>query len=229
MKKNESRVYISLAILLTVFSLIAFAVPFAETGTFWTAYLFMLIAAALQICIFHVLFAENADAKSRFYGFPIAKIGAVYLLVQLAVSLIEMAAAAAVPAWASVVINAILLAAALLGCIAGNTVKEEIEHQDTQLKEKVSNMRALQSLSSALVGQCSDPNLRETLRKMAERFKFSDPISSEETEELEAELQKQMNEIQKAVIDNDNETVKDLCDRILSVLKERNRICMLNK
>ena len=229
MKRNRNRVYICLLILLAVFSLIAFAVPFAKTVVFWIAYLFMFIAAALQIYISHMLFAGCTDEKSRFYGFPIAKIGFVYLLVQLIVSLIEMAAAAAVPAWAAVVINVILLAIALIGCIAGNTVKEEIERQDIQLKEKVSNMRALQSLSSALVGQCSDPNLRETLRQMAERFKFSDPISSEETEELEAELQKQMTEIQKAVIDKDNGAVKELCDRILSVLKERNRICMLNK
>lgn len=215
--------------MLAVFSLIAFEVPFAKTGVFWIAYLFMFIAAILQIYIFHMSFAGDTDAKSRFYGFPIAKIGFVYLLVQLAVSLIEMAAAAAIPVWAVAVINVILLAAALIGCIASNTMKEEIERQDIQLKEKVSNMRALQSLSSALVGQCSDPELRETLRQMAERFRFSDPISSEKTEELEAELQKQMNEIQKAVIDKDNGAVKELCDRILSVLKERNRICMLNK
>ena len=57
MKRNRNRVYVSLLILLAVFNLIAFAAPFAKTGTFWSAYLFMFIATALQIYIFHMLFA----------------------------------------------------------------------------------------------------------------------------------------------------------------------------
>lgn len=229
MKKNRSRFYICLLIIFVVFSFVAFAAPFARTRIFWIAYLFVFLAAALQIYIFHMSFAGGSDAKSRFYGFPIAKIGAVYLAAQLAVSLIEMAAAVIAPVWAAVIINVILLAAALVGCIAGNAMKEEIVRQDTQLKGNVSNMRALQSLSSALVGQCSDPDLKETLRQMAECFRFSDPISSEGTKELEEDLQKQLDEIQRAVIDKDTGVVKELCARILSVLNERNRICMLNK
>ncbi len=227
--RNRNRAYICLLILLLVFSLIAFAVPLAKTGTFWTAYLFALVASALQIYIFHTAFAGDDSAKSRFYGFPIAKIGIVYLLVQLVSSMIEMAASAVMPVWVAIVINVLLLAVTLIGCITSSTVKEEIVRQDMKLKENVSNMRALQSLSSALVGQCNDKEMKETLRRMAERFKFSDPISSKETEELEEDMQKQMDEIQRAVIDGDNEAVKDLCDRILSLLKERNRICVLNK
>lgn len=229
MKKNRNRFYIFLLIILAVFSLVAFTAPFARTQIFWIAYLFVFLADALQIYIFHVSFAGGSDAKSRFYGFPIAKIGAVYLAAQLVASLIEMAAAVIVPVWAAVIINVGLLVAALVGCIAGNAMKEEIVRQDTQLEGKVSNMRALQSLSAALVGECSDPDMKETLRQMAERFKFSDPISSEETKELEEDLQKQLDEIQRAVIDKDNGAVKELCARILSVLNERNRICILNK
>ena len=94
MGKNEIRGYIVDAILLIVFSVIAFAAPFAKTGVFWMAYLFGVIAIAYQIYVFQISFNQGDDVKSKFYGFPIARVGVIYLAVQLVLSLIEMCLAA---------------------------------------------------------------------------------------------------------------------------------------
>ena len=96
MKKNIKG-YIILAILLVVFSVIAFAAPFSMKAPFWIAYVCGVIAIAFQLYVFNVAFANGEDVKSRFYGFPIAKIGVVYMIVQLIVSLIEMGTAFIVP------------------------------------------------------------------------------------------------------------------------------------
>lgn len=90
-------------------------------------------------------------------------------------------------------------------------------------------MRALQSMSAALAGQCNEADIKEIVRNMADEFQFSDPVSSEQTKDLEQELQNQMNEIQKALVDGDLAAVKTLCGKILGSLAERNRLCALNK
>ena len=91
MKKNAMRGCTVLAILLAVFCVIAFAVPFARTKGFWLGFGFGLFAILFQLYIFRSAETVNGSAKSRFYGFPVARIGVVYLAAQLAVSLAEIA------------------------------------------------------------------------------------------------------------------------------------------
>ena len=90
-------------------------------------------------------------------------------------------------------------------------------------------MRNLQSMSVTLVGLCANEETKKIMRNVADEFKYSDPVSSEQTQNIESELQSQMDEIQKAIVDEDNEAVKILCKRMLVCLAERNRICKLNK
>lgn len=229
MTKNGLRGYIALAIVFIVFSVIAFTAPFSITAPFWIAYIFGVIAIAYQIYVFKMSFAKGEGVKSKFYGFPIAKIGVVYLATQLVLSFVEMCLATFVPGWIVIIVNVISVAVAAIGCIAADAMRDEIVRQDVQLKKDVSNMRALQSLSSTLVGMCSDESLKSELQKLADEFKFSDPVLSEATKEIENDLDVQMKELQKALIDGDFESAKTFCSKLLDGLSERNRVCALNK
>lgn len=229
MNKNKTRGYVTLLILAVVLSVISFAIPFEKNLTFWMAYVFGMVAIAFQLYVFKISFSENGDAKSKFYGFPIAQIGVVYLLGQLVISLIEMILASLLPGFVAIVINIIILAVALLGCIAADAMRDEIVEQDIKLKTNVSNMRGLQSLSYSIAGQCTDKELKTELEKLAEEFKYSDIVSSDATIELENELKKQLEELQNAVLEEDNESSKMLCIKVFTKLNERNRLCALYK
>ena len=98
-----------------------------------------------------------------------------------------------------------------------------------KLKKNLNNMRNLQSMSVTLVGLCANEETKKIMQNVADEFKYSDPVSSEQTQNIESELQSQMNEIQKAIVDEDDEAVKVLGKRILVSLTERNRVCRLNK
>lgn len=163
-KRNGARGAIALAILLAVFNAIAFAVPFAKTPVFWIAYGFGTFAILFQLYIFKTSFSGRGDARSRFYGFPIVRIGVYYLVGQLIASIVEMALAGIMPVWIPLVINVLLAALAILGCVTVETMRDEIVQQDTKLKKNVSNMRQLQSLSAALAGQCADESLKPMLQ-----------------------------------------------------------------
>ena len=228
MSKNATRGILTLVILLAVFSVIAFVIPFPKNTVFWIAYVCGVFAVLFQLYIFKSSFGKE-DARSRFYGFPIARLGIYYLVIQLVVSIVEIALSKFLPTWVVILVNVVIFAAALIGCITTETMRDEIVRQDGKLKESVFNIRELQSISATLVDQCEDEELKKSLKKLADEFRYSDPLSSEKTMALEKEMQTRIGELQQAVTDDDTKSAKQLCDRLAGSLRERNRICAVNK
>ena len=228
MKKNASRGLLLMGILLAIFSVIAFVIPFPRTAVFWIAYLCGVFAILFQLYIFKTSFGEE-DVRSRFYGFPIARLGVYYLTIQLIVSIAEIALSKFLPAWVVIIVNALILAFAVIGCITTETMRDEILQQDRNLKANVSAMRELQSMAASLAGQCEDREVKKSLTGLADEFRYSDPVSSNSTRDLEADMLGRMEDLQQAVNDGDTDSAKILCAKMLECLKERNRICSVNK
>ena len=192
-------------------------------------FLFTFIAFGVVGASFYIAFIKNPDAKSRFYGFPIAKIGAIYGLVQLIASLVFMALAAWVPVWVTVLVYAIALGAAVIGLISAEAVVEEIRVQDVKLKKDVTLMRSLQSKVNQMASQYDNPDAAAEVKRFAEEMRYSDPVSSEALSEIEADLSAAVDELQAAIVDGDSDATKQLCRKASAVLAERNRLCKLNK
>jgi len=229
MNKDMIRWGIGLGVLLVLYFLVAFLIPFVHTAVFWVSFVFTLIAFGVVGASFYIAFIKNPDAKSRFYGFPIAKIGAIYGLVQLIASLVFMALAAWVPVWVTVLVYAIALGAAVIGLISAEAVVSEIKVQDVKLKKDVTLMRSLQSKVNQMASQCDNPDAAAAVKQFAEEMRYSDPVSSEALSEIEADLSAVVDELQAAIVEVDSAATKQLCRKASAVLAERNRLCKLNK
>lgn len=229
LNEKEKKGVLVLALLFVVYTLIVLAVPFAKGGMFWLTYLFTAAAFGVQVYVFKLSFEKEAGAKSKFYGFPIARVGVLYLAVQLVLGLVFMALAAVAPVWLALVLYLALLAAAAVGVIATDSIRDEVERQDTQLKKNVATMRALQSKAAALPARCEDAEAKSALEKLAEEFRYSDPVSAPALTDLETDMAATMEELSAAVTDGDNAAVLALCKKISATLAERNRLCKLNK
>ena len=228
MKKHTIKGYFVLAVIFVVFSVVAFAPPIEKNSVFWVAYIFGGIAIVSQIYFFKMALLGNT-VKSKFYGFPIARVGTVYLIAQIMVCIIEIFMASFAPVWPFIILNVIIADFAAIGCVSTEMVREEIEHQDRELKVEVSSMRELQSLIISLVGQCNSDEIKLDLSKLADAFKFSDPVSNDATIEHEKEIRELLIELQDAVLDDDAEFAKKLLVKVRISLMERNSICKLNK
>ena len=229
LNEKEKKGLVVLALLFVVYTLIVLAVPFAKGGMFWLTYLFTAAAFGVQVYVFKLSFEKEAGAKSKFYGFPIARVGVLYLAVQLVLGLVFMALAAVAPVWLALVLYLALLVAAAVGVIATDSIRDEVERQDTQLKKNVATMRALQSKAAALPARCEDAAAKAALEKLAEEFRYSDPVSASPLTDLETDMAATMEELSVAVTDGDNAAVLALCKKISATLAERNRLCKLNK
>lgn len=229
LNEKEKKGVLVLVLLLVVYTLIVLAVPFAKGGMFWLTYLFTAAAFGVQAYVFKLSFEKEKGAKSKFYGFPIARVGVLYLAVQLVLGLVLMALAAVAPVWLALVLYLALLVAAAVGVIATDSIRDEVERQDAQLKKDVATMRALQSKAAALPARCEDTTAKAALEKLAEEFRYSDPVSAPALADLETDMAATMEELSAAVTDGDNAAVLALCKKISATLAERNRLCKLNK
>ena len=232
MSRNLTRFYISLGIIFAVFTVIAFTLPFERNAGFWIAYLFGILSIGLQAYIMPHAFQKGSSVRSKFYGFPIARIGAIYIAAQIVLSLIYMALTKTPSEWVwriEIVLFAILFGAAAIGVLSTDAIREEVERQDVKLKKDVTRMRSLQSKAASLRDQCSDATAKTALAKMAESLRFSDPVSSDATIAIEEDLASYLDEVQSALTEGDYENVSALCAKIAPVLAQRNQLCKSSK
>lgn len=229
MKKNTVRAYMMVGMVFVVYTVIAFAVPFTKNTAFILSYLFSAVAIAVQVLVMKLAFSRGKDLKSRFYGFPVLRVGLIYLAVQLIFGLSVMTFSPVIPVWALLVAEIIILALALSGLIATDVMRDEIERQELRLKKDISAMRNLQMEAGTIAEQCVQPSLKKRLRTFAENLKYSDPVSCEASGQTENELANIVKEMQTAVLEEDYDGASLLAEKAEVVLSERNRICKMNK
>ena len=225
MKKDTIRAIVVAVVTLVIYNLITFVIPFAHPAAFWISYGFTLTAFVVVCASIYIAFIKNPDAKSRFYGFPIARIGVLYGCAQLIVSLVVMAVAKWTPWWIPTLVYAIGLGAAVIGLVSAEAVVDEIKTQDVKLKDNTTMMRTLQSKISQIASQTDDA----AIKALAEEFRYSDPVSNDAIADAEADLAAAVDQLQAAFVDGDNEAMAQLCRKATALLAERNRLCKLNK
>lgn len=225
MKKDTVRGIVVAAVLLAIYNLIAFVVPFAHTAAFWISYGFTLAAFLVVAASIYIAFIKNPDAKSRFYGFPIARIGVLYGTAQLIASLVVMALAQWTPWWIPTVVYAIGMGVAVIGLVSAEAIVDEIQTQDMKRKDNTDMMRALQSKVSQIASQTTDA----AIKALAEEIRYSDPVSNAAIADAEADLAAAVDQLQAAFVDGDDEAVAQLCRKSMALLTERNRLSKLNK
>ncbi len=231
MKKSQIRQIIIFAILLLCFLALTLLIPFPKTAAYWAAFAFGAVAICAQVLVMKIAFDKGEPLKSKFYGYPIARIGIIYLITQLAVSiaLMTIGFAVEVPVWIALLVCILILGVSALGLISADIMREEVERQDVQLKKDVHTMRALQSQTAAIAGSCADEALKKKLINLAEQFRFSDPVSSDAVAAIEQDLAACVDELQNAVLENDAQSADLLITKTAAALAERNRLCKLNK
>lgn len=225
MKKGTIRAIVVAVITFVIYNLIAFVIPFAHTAAFWISYGFTLAAFAVVCASIYIAFIKNPDTKSRFYGFPIARIGVLYGIAQLIVSLIVMVLAKWTPWWIPTLVYAIGMGATIIGLVSAEAIVDEIQTQDVKLKDNTTMMRTLQSKINQIASQTGDA----AIKALAEEFRYSDPVSNDAIADAEADLSAAVDQLQAAFVDGDNEAVAQLCRKTAALLGERNRLCKLNK
>ena len=198
MKKNSSKGYLILSILFVLVSVIAFAVPSAKNAVFWISYAFTLIAFAAQIAIWKAGLGGAEPLKSKFLGFPIVHIGIVYLVVQV-IAFTVFLFIPTLPIWSAVVACAVIAGVSVICMIASDVGRNEIERVSATVQEKTFFIKQLQTEIRLLVDAETDIATKSALTQLAEKIRYSDPVSNEQIADIEDRITAKVAELKKAV------------------------------
>lgn len=222
MKKNSTKGYGILGILFALISIIAFAVPTTKTATFWTAYVFTAAAFAAQIFIWNKALGKDAAIKSKFLGLPVVHIGIVYAIIQT-VAFAVFLFVPTLPAWSAIVVCSVIAGVSAVCMVSADAGRNEIERVEAKVQKKVFYIRELQADVELIADAETDTDTKTALTQLAEKIRFSDPMSNERLADLENKISTKVLELKTAA--NKVENIAELT----SLLDERNKKCKLLK
>jgi hypothetical protein len=227
--KNKGMFFAAVFVLLAVFNVVIFIIPFNKGGGFWTGYGFSMLAILLSAAVSFYAF-DREGLKSKFYGVPLISVVWRYLVIQVIAGALEMVLDfIPIPFQYGIALNTILLGACLIGLITVEAAKEEIERIDAQIKEKVFYIKSLQVDVEGLIGRSSEDSQKKTLKDLAETIRYSDPMSSPQLAAIENKIEAKAAVLTEAVGSNDGDAIKALCNELQQLFAERNRKCKILK
>ena len=144
--KRSSRYNAIWVILLIVVSIIAFLLPIQRTDTFWISYAFVVLAIIAQCLINGRIVKHSASLRSRVYGWPIMRVGYIYLGVILCCAVIFTALSNAIlsfPFQLPIAVYALVTGLAGIGLIATSDARDYVERAELKAQASVSFMRQL--------------------------------------------------------------------------------------
>ena len=227
--KNKGMYFIAVFIILVVYNVIAFGIPFNRGGGFWTGYGFSMFSLFLTATVFFYAF-DKKELKSKFYGISLISVVWRYLVIQLTIGLLQMILdIISIPFQYMIALNSILLGACLVGLLIVEASKEDIERIDEKIKEKVIYIKSLQIDVEGMVDRVNDDSIKKTLKDLVETIRYSDPMSSPQLAAIENKIESKVTVLVETVERNDLEAVKVLCNELQQLFAERNRKCKILK
>ena len=222
MKKNSTKGYVIFGILFVLVSIIAFAVPTAKTTTFWIAYVFTAAAFAAQIVIWKTALGKEGTLKSKFLGFPVVHIGIVYAIIQT-VAFAVFLFVPTLPVWSAIVVCSVIAGISAVCMLSADAGRDEIERVEAKVQKKVFYIRELQADIELLADNETNADVKTALTQLAEKIRFSDPMSNEQLADLEDKISTKIEELKTT------SSQLEIITELNSLLDERNKKCKILK
>ena len=127
------------------------------------------------------------------------------------------------PAWSAIVACSVIAGASAVCMISADTGRNEIERVEAKVQKKVFYIRERQADIELLADNESDAAVKTALTQLAEKIRFSDPMSNEQLADLENKISTKVAELKNAA------SKMEIITELNSLLDERNKKCKILK
>ena len=215
---------IASVIVAVMLNVIAFAAPFTHNVTFWVCYAFIWVAVLATVGVSYYIYSTGRSLTSALYRTSVVAIAIGYLAAASILSLVLMFVGVA-PTWLAVVLHVVLLGVCLLGALGGDAGARIVDAGDATTAAQTSFMHALNTQSQMALAVPCDDATKKRLAQLAESIRYSDPVSSPATAQMEEQLVGLMTQVNMMLANGDTAGAMDLCDKVQVFLDQRNLIC----
>ena len=234
-RKCKALLYSALTVLFALFNIVGFILPMKDKYVFFTAYGFTCTAFAIQVLIWT---RSLSDIKRKFPMPSSVYIGITYLIVQLTAFFILVISRpyADIPIGNFIIkirpvgIGETIIICSSIFCFFAirlllfETGYRKVESTGCKRNDNSRFLNELRiAIETAAVAE-HNPELKETLSKLSDKIKYSDPISSPALSDIENEITEKVKELKNGTNDK-----SDIVKRISDLLSVRNTKCKLLK
>ncbi len=225
MKKNGYFSLLIISLVIGLYNLVMFLVPFEHSTAFWWAYGATMLALALQY-LFGWLGFRNSSAETKLFGISVAYVGYVYALIQLIVGFVFVLLQPV--AWlCALTFSALLIVIIILTVIA--LVGTQYAETPVPSEDKVFYIKSLQVQLEIIATKAENALVKQEVKKLVDAVKYSDPVSHPSLQPMEEKLREQVAELAEAVELKEDAAAKGLVRDISILLTERNQTCKILK
>ena len=228
--KKSISVLVAFAIILAIYIVLVTVIPFEKPAGSWVAFSFGIVSILGSCGITLLAMLKGNGFRSKVYGLPVMKIGFTYLAAQMVVTfvLLVIGAFVAVPGWIATVLGILLLGLCLIGVLVTDNVRDVVEEIEAKAEASIKVMKSFSVDMRTVVSHCKNDKILPLLEALAEDFRYSDPVSNDDTQPIETKIKAEVDNLDALVV-ADSEHTGEKIDEIKSLLATRNDICKSTK
>lgn len=230
MKKKTISILSVYGIAFLMYCVLFFAIPFEKTGAVIPTFLFSVLALILGMLVVLYAAQKGETLQSKLYGFPILKLGILYTVIQLVFGILIwiLNSFVEVPNWLVVVLSVLWLGCVAIGLIAVDNSQDVIEQIEKKSESQLTASKSFRIELDDIVNACENETVRSALENLAEEIRYSDPVSSEELEEIEHRINEELKNLRE-LLNSKEELELQKIKEIKRMVADRNRRCKLLK
>ncbi len=165
------------------------------TGAFWSGYIFIMLAFVINL-VFSIYTFTSKNEREQEIHFPIMYVGIFELAIMVIAGGIIMLTPN-VSNWIAIVVCYSVLVISGVLSLAMDTVGRNATDTNMSFNEKTAVWRLVKQDSNLLLRYVSSEDEKRLVNEIIEAIKYSDPVSSEMTIEIEEDIAYRLKKIQK--------------------------------
>ena len=186
----------------------------------------------LEVCfLLHLILTAAALNQKKlsgtFYRLPLIRLSYGCLIVTLVLAMAAMLAF--IPSWVPLALTLLVLAIYAFAILKAGTAASLVEGVDRKVEAKTAFIKTLTVDASALMDRAKSKPVKTACKKVFEAVRYSDPMSSYAVHDVENRIKAEFDAMTDAVLADDADSVTASADELLTLIKERNSRCKMEK
>lgn len=129
----------------------------------------------------------------------------------------------------AIVVSAIILVIFIAAVMLGGAGRKHVKSTEIQYAEKTSRMKSIKLSAKGLAQSSTDGELKKELQRLEDEIRFSDPVTTADLDDIEAEIEEKVILLKKALATEEKEKVLVIVAELLKKVQERNERCKAGK
>ncbi len=231
-KKTDKKYIIMMGIVylavFAIYNIITLVLFKEKNDVFWISYAFMCVCFVANVAVAYITF-QHSDAEAIFMNIPLMSFSIFYFGAEVFVSFVFMLFRFIASPTLTVVIQSIMLLVFIIFAVLALMSKNVVEDINKNIDTKVRTIKNLAVQVKVLEDQCLDKELKKELHKVSEGILYSDPMTTDVTEEIDDMINSRVKELKYLCSNNQKNEALQTCFKLQSFISERNMLLKNSK